>query len=69
MVKDARESPESEQELVLTSLERDQLTGIKQRHCPRRELKGYEAAVVWSLRIYLIFMMGVVIYQIWTGAH
>jgi hypothetical protein len=55
----------SEKALVLSSLEQDQLAGRKQ-HIPRRQLKGLEVFVLWSLRIYLLFMMAVVIYQIWS---
>ncbi|HWW51925.1 MAG TPA: hypothetical protein VN044_09355 [Verrucomicrobiae bacterium] len=53
----------SEKALVLSSLEQDQLAGLKQ-HIPRRQLKGPEVVVLWSLRIYLLFMMAVVIYQV-----
>jgi hypothetical protein len=55
----------SEKALVLSSLEQDQLAGLKQ-HIPRRQLKGPEVFVLWSLRIYLLFMMAVVIYQALT---
>jgi hypothetical protein len=54
---------------VLSSLEPDQLVKAKQEPLPRRQLKGGELAILWSLRIYLIFMMVVVAYQVWTAAH
>jgi hypothetical protein len=54
---------------VLSSLEPDQLVKAKQSPIPRRHLKGTELAILWSLRIYLIFMMVVVIYQVWTAAR
>jgi hypothetical protein len=59
----------SDRDLVLSSLERDQLAGLKKRHIPRRQLKGHQIFVLWSLRIYLIFMMVVVVYQVWTSTH
>lgn len=59
----------SEQALVLSSLERDQLAEAKRQHVPRRALKGPAIVVLAALRIYLLFMMAVVIYQIWTGVH
>jgi hypothetical protein len=55
--------------LVLSALERDQLTGGKKQCLPRRHLKGFEVIILWSLRVYLLFMMGVVVYQIWSGAR
>jgi len=59
----------SDEELVLRSLERDQLAGLKRRPIPRRHLSGSEALVIWSLRVYLVFMMVVVLYQVLTGTH
>ena len=56
-----------EQELVLSALEPDQLAEAKKEHVPRRRLKGRELLVLWGLRIYLLFMIAVVIYQAWTG--
>jgi hypothetical protein len=59
----------SDQELVLSSLEPEQLTGLKKHFIPRRHLRGFQKIVVWSLRIYLLFMIVVVIYQVWTSLH
>ncbi len=59
----------SDQELVLSSLEPEQLAGLKKHLIPRRHLKGPEKFVMWSLRIYLLFMIVVVIYQVWAGQH
>jgi hypothetical protein len=58
-----------EQALVLSSLERDQLAEAKKQHIPRRRLKGIELLVLLALRIYLLFMMAVVCYQVWTAVH
>ncbi len=59
----------ADQALVLTSLEHDQLVGAKKQFIPRRHLKGGELLVLWGLRAYLIFMMLVVAYQVWTAAR
>jgi hypothetical protein len=59
----------SDQSWVLSSLEHDQLARAKKHLIPRRHLKGPELIVLWALRIYLLFMMAVVVYQVWTAAH
>jgi hypothetical protein len=59
----------SDQSWVLSSLEHDQLVRAKKHFIPRRLLKGPELVVLWALRIYLLFMMAVVVYQVWTAAH
>ncbi len=59
----------SDQELVLSSLEPEQLAGLKKHLIPRRHLRGLEKFVLWSLRIYLLFMMAVVMYQVWNTSQ
>jgi hypothetical protein len=56
-------------DMVLSALERDQLAGMKKQQLPRRRLAGIEVAVLWSLRIYLVFMVVVVIYKMLLAAH
>jgi hypothetical protein len=58
----------SAKDIVLSSLEKDQLASRKQP-IARRKLKTIEVVVLWSLRVYLIFMMAVVLYQIWSAGH
>lgn len=59
----------ADRSLVLSSLEHDQLAKAKKHYIPRRHLKGPELLVLWALRGYLIFMMAVVVYQVWVGAR
>jgi hypothetical protein len=55
---------------VMTSLEPDQIVSSKEKHhCPRRQLTRIETGVFWALRLYLVFMVGVVVYQIWTSVR
>jgi hypothetical protein len=59
----------AEQNLVLSTLEPDQLAEAKKQHIPRRRLNGAELAILWVLRIYLLFMVAVVVYQAVAGAR
>ena len=56
-------------EWVRSTLEASQLSSAKTNHYPRRKLTRSEAFLFWALRIYLFFMLGIVVYQIWTTAH
>ena len=66
---EAQSFSSADQDLVLSSLEHDQLVRAKKHFIPRRILKGPELVVLWGLRIYLLFMMAVVVYQVWTAAR
>lgn len=59
----------SHQDWVLSSLEHDQLANAKKQPIPRRKFTGSELFVVWTLRVYVLFMMVVVGYQVWTVAR
>ncbi|HLJ86829.1 MAG TPA: hypothetical protein VKZ53_08390 [Candidatus Angelobacter sp.] len=67
--KSAIRSMPSTRDLALSSLERDQLTGATRRHFPRRKLKAPQLAVLWLVRLYLIFMLVVVGYQVWSAGR
>jgi hypothetical protein len=54
---------------VLSTLEPDQLVEAKKRPIPRRALKTRELLILWTLRLYLLFMMTVVAYQVWLAAR
>jgi hypothetical protein len=61
---------ESDEALALSALEYDQLVDSKKRPIPRRHFKGPELAVIWGLRIYLIFMVVALVIQIvHAGGH
>jgi hypothetical protein len=62
-------SRSDKRQLVLSSLEPEQLARLKKHLIPRRHLSGLEKFVMWSLRIYLLFMVVVVIYQVWASLH
>jgi len=67
MKKDDTHASPSDQSWVLSSLEPDQLVRAKKHPIPRRRLKGPELLILWALRLYLLFMMAVVAYQIWIA--
>jgi hypothetical protein len=56
-------------DLALAVLERDQLATAKSHRYPRRNLKGGELLVLWALRVYVVFMLAVVLYQVVGGNH
>jgi len=69
----AKHSPatdDSDISSVAAALEPDQLISEKvKHHFPRRRLTPTEMAVFWALRLYLVLMVGVVAYQVWTGTR
>ncbi len=69
MKKDEFQISPSDRTWVLSSLEHDQLVKAKKHIIPRRHFKGSELAVIWALRVYVLFMMSVVAYQVWLAAR
>ena len=67
MKKEDTQQAASDQSWVLSSLEHDQLARAKKHFIPRRRLKGPELLILWALRLYLLFMMAVVAYQVWIA--
>lgn len=61
--------PDSADRELLASLEPDQLAEAKLQRLPRRHLKASEIVLLWSLRVYLLFMIGVVVYQLLGGVQ
>jgi len=62
--------PETSQDSFVTAvLEPDQLSEAHKKPVPRRQLRGPLLLVLWLMRIYLLFMIAVVIYQVWSGLH
>jgi hypothetical protein len=61
---DATDPAITQKDFVTHVLEQDQLSQAKKRPVPRKQLRGIEILVLWSLRIYLLFMIAVVVYQV-----
>jgi hypothetical protein len=57
----------SDQGWILSALEHDQLAKAKKHTIARRQLKGPALWALGALRIYLLFMMLVVVYQVWVS--
>lgn len=62
------EKPDPGLSSLMASLEPDQLTQAKRLQVPRRFLQPSQVLLLWSMRLYLLFMLIVVIYQVWAGA-
>ncbi|MFP5229971.1 MAG: hypothetical protein ACLGXA_20335 [Acidobacteriota bacterium] len=60
---------DAETGFVLSELESDQLVRAKKAPVPRRKLRGGELAILWALRIYLVFMLAVVCWQAWNATR
>ena len=59
----------SDKEWILSALEHDQLAKAKKHPIPRRHFKGPLLIVLGALRLYLLFMMAVVVYQVWISSR
>lgn len=60
---------EADAGFVLSTLDRDQLAGVKRAPMPRRRLRRGELLILWALRVYLVFMLAVVCWQAWTASR
>ena len=69
MMSAKREYSDADAGFVLSTLEPDQLAEAKRVAVPRRELRGGELALLWVLRVYVVFMMAVVFWQAWMAAR
>jgi hypothetical protein len=54
-----------DQTWILSALEHDQFVKAKKHEIPRRKLGGLSLVVITALRIYVLMMMAVIVYQIW----
>ncbi len=54
---------------VLSTLEPDQLAEAKRIAIPRRRLRGGELVLLWVLRIYVVFMLVIVLWQAWAATR
>jgi hypothetical protein len=59
----------AEASFVLSNLEPDQLALAKKVPVARRRLRGWQLLLVWSLRVYLVFMLVVVFWQAWLAVR
>jgi len=66
---EANVNSNSDQSWVLSALEHDQLAKARKHPIARRHLKGALLFTVTALRIYLLFMMVVVVYQVWISTR
>lgn len=54
---------------ILSTLERDQLVAEKHTPVPRRALGSGAVALLWALRVYVVFMLAVVFWQAWLATR
>jgi hypothetical protein len=59
----------AEASFVLSNLEPDQLALAKKVPVARRQLRGWKLMLVWSLRVYVVFMLVVVFWQAWLAVR
>ena len=61
------EQGNSKESFVTAVLEHDQLILAHKRPVARKRLGAAQLVVLWLLRGYLLFMIAVVLYQVWQG--
>lgn len=61
---DSKNAMNGAPENMLAALEPDQLIASKKRPLPRRSLSPMETLTLWALRLYLVSVMGILLYQV-----
>ena len=69
MMSGKREFSDADTGFALSTLEPDQLAEAMRVAVPRRKLRGGELALLWALRVYVVFMMAVVFWQAWIAVR
>ncbi|HTV15444.1 MAG TPA: hypothetical protein VME68_12065 [Acidobacteriaceae bacterium] len=69
MTREHEHISEADAGFVLSMLEPDQLAASKRVAVPRRPIRGGTLVLLWTLRVYLLFMLAVVFWQAWTAAR
>jgi hypothetical protein len=58
-----------DQQALISSLEPEQLSSAKAQHFSRRKLGPGETLLLWLLRIYVLFMLATVAFQVFSGTR
>lgn len=59
-----RKTDTLDSQTMLSALEPDQLVSAKKQPLPRRSLRPWQSFMLWLLRLYLVAVMGILIYQV-----
>ena len=58
-----------QESFVTAVLEHDQLSQAQKKPVARKKLNATQLATFWLLRVYLLFMIAVVLYQVWLSVR
>lgn len=64
MMNESKDILTAEADATLSALEPDQLTASKRTPLPRRSLRLSETLMLWALRVYLVSMISILLYQV-----